>query len=148
MIELYAKLTRSVEEILSLLNAPITSNSSVSQDPIDSTEAIIYYGGVIQRTTIIESPNGYGLTYTCFNLKRMSTPHNYSFNQLFNNISEILACGDRKQVTEIDYRRPTRVVNRKLVHDTVQIQNDADVQQMINRWKSTQLLNPSVQRED
>jgi len=78
----------------------------------------------------------------------MLIPHNCSFNQLFHNISEILACGDRKQVTEIDYRRPARVVNRKLVHDTVQIQNDADVQQMINCWKSTQLLNPSVQRED
>ena len=64
MIELYAKLTRSVEEILSLLNTPITSNSSVSQDPINSTEAIIYYGGVIQWATIIESPNGYSLTPT------------------------------------------------------------------------------------
>jgi len=64
MIELYAKLTRSPEEILSLLNAPIIFNSSVNQDPINSIEAIIYYGGVMQRATIIESPNGYGLTYT------------------------------------------------------------------------------------
>jgi len=48
MIELYAKLTRSAEEILSLLNAPITSNSSVNQDPINSTKAIIYYGVVMQ----------------------------------------------------------------------------------------------------
>jgi len=30
----------------------------------------------------------------------------------------------------------------------VQIQNDADVQQMINCWKSTQLLNSSMQHED
>jgi len=30
----------------------------------------------------------------------------------------------------------------------VQIQNVVDVQQMINRWKTTQLLNLSVQRED
>jgi len=57
----------------------------------------------------------------------MSIPLNYSFNPLFHNISEILACGNRKQVTEINYRRPARVHNRKLVHDTVQIQNDADV---------------------
>jgi len=38
---------------------------------------------------------------------------------------------------ETSYRnkllRPARVVNRKFVHDIVQIQNDADVQQMINR---------------
>jgi len=86
MIELYAKLIRSVEEILSLLNAPVTSNISVNQDPINSTEAIIYYGGVIQRANIIESPNGYGLTYTCLNPKRMSIPYNCSFNQLFHNI--------------------------------------------------------------
>jgi len=78
----------------------------------------------------------------------MSTPHDCSFNQLFHNISQILTCGDRKQVKEINYRRPIRVVNRKLVHDTVQIQNDVDVQQMSNRWKSTQLLKPSVQYED
>jgi len=45
MIELHAKLTRSAEKILSLLNAPITSNSFVNQDPINLTEAIIYYGG-------------------------------------------------------------------------------------------------------
>jgi len=101
MIELYAKLTRSTEEILSLLKTLIASNSSVNQDPINSTEAIIYYGGVVQRATIIESPNGYGVTYTCLNRKRMSIPHNCSFNQLFHNISEILACGDQKQVTEI-----------------------------------------------
>jgi len=91
MIELYVKLTRSSEEILSLLNAPITSNSSVNQDPINSIEAIIYYGGVIQRATIIESPNGNILTYTSLNPKRMSIPHDSSFNQLFHNISEILA---------------------------------------------------------
>jgi len=132
MIELYAKLTRSVEEILSLMNAPITSNSFVNQDPINSTEAIIYYGGVMQRTTIIESPNGYGLTYTCLNPKRMSITHNCSFNQLFHNISEILACGDRKLVTKINYRCPARVRNQNFIHDTVQIQNDADIQQMIN----------------
>jgi len=131
MIELYAKLTRSAEEFLSLLNAPITSNSSVNQDPINSTEVIIYYGGVMQQATIIESPNGYCLTYTCLKPKRMSIPHNCSFNQLFHNISKILACGDRKQVAEINYHRPARVRNKKLVHDTVQIQNDADVQQLI-----------------
>jgi len=55
MIELYAKLTRSADEILSLMNAPITFNSFVNQGPINSTEPIIYYGGVIQRATIIES---------------------------------------------------------------------------------------------
>jgi len=87
MIELYVKLTRFVEEILSLLNAPITSNSSVNQDPINSIEAKIYYGGVMQWATIIESSNGYSLTYTCLNPKRMSIPHNCSFNQLFHNIS-------------------------------------------------------------
>jgi len=119
MVELYAKLTRSRKEILSLLKAPITSNSSVNQDPINSTEAIIYYGRVMQRATIIESPNGYDLTYTCLNPKRMSIPHNCSFNQLFHNISEILTCGDRKTVTKINYHRPTRVRNQKLVHDTV-----------------------------
>jgi len=64
MIELYAKLTRSADEILSLMNAPITFNSFVNQGPINSIEPIIYYGGVIQRATIIESPIGYDLTYT------------------------------------------------------------------------------------
>jgi len=49
-----------------------------------------------------------------------------------------------KTITEINYRHPARVVNRK----HVQIHNDVDVQQMINCWKSTQLLNPSVQCED
>jgi len=54
----------------------------------------------------------------------------------------------KNKLQKINYCCPARVLNQKLVHDTVQIQNDADVEQKINRWKSTQLLNPSVQRED
>ena len=99
MIEVYVKLTRSAEEILRLLNALTASNSTSIQDSITSTKAIIYCGGPIQRATIIGSRNGYGLTYICVNPKRMSIPHNSSFNQLCHNISEIRQYGDRKQVT-------------------------------------------------
>jgi len=139
MIEVYVKLTRSEKEILCLLNTLI---AITIQDSITSTEAIIYCGGPIQRATIIESRNGYGLTYKCVNPNRMSIPNNCSFNKLFHNILEILQYGDRKQVREINYYHPFRVVNKKLVHEIVQIQNHVDVQQMINRWKTTQLLNP------
>jgi len=48
------------------------------------------------------------------------------------------------KLQKYNYCRPPRVLNRKLVHDTIQIQNDVDVRQMINRWKNTQLLNPSI----
>jgi len=42
MIELYDKLTRSVKEILWLLNALAASNSSTNQDLINLTETILY----------------------------------------------------------------------------------------------------------
>ena len=102
MIELYAKLIISTKEILRLLDALTTSNSSTNEDPINSTKIIIYYGGLIQRATIIKGPNGYGQTYTCVNLKTMSISHNCSFSQLFHNISET-QYGDQKQVAKINY---------------------------------------------
>jgi len=35
-------------------------------------------------------------------------------------------------VTKINYRRLVRVVNQKLIHDIVKIQNDVDIKQIIN----------------
>jgi len=70
----------------------------------------------------------------------MSISYNYYFNQLFHNILEILQYGDQKQVTTINYQGLVIVVNQKLVYNTIQIQIDFDIQQMINRWKSIQIL--------
>jgi len=46
---------------------------------------IIYYEELIQQTTIMESQHGYNLTYKCSSPTTMTIPHNYSFNNLFNN---------------------------------------------------------------
>jgi len=40
------------------------------------------------------------------------------------------------------------VVNKKIVHDLVEIKSGTDVAQMINSWKNTQLLLPSMQHKE
>ena len=44
MIEVYVKLTRSIEKKLHILNALNASNSTINKDSINSIETIIYCG--------------------------------------------------------------------------------------------------------
>jgi len=70
----------------------------------------------------------------------MSIPHNFTFDELLQKITQRIYYGTRSIVTHIDYLRPMRVVNNKLIHDTAEIKTDSDVAQMIKRWKEVQRL--------
>jgi len=50
-------------------------------------------------------------------------------------LDHTLHCGTCFVITHIDYLRPMRVADKKLIHDTTEIKTDSDVAQMIKRWK-------------
>jgi len=54
IIELYAKLTRSTEQIMTLLNQP-TPTSSTNPNTISFTQTIFYFRGISQKATIRET---------------------------------------------------------------------------------------------
>jgi len=141
MIELYVTFTRSVEEILSLLT---TNTSSSSSNSVSTSPTIIYYGGPLRGASITESPYGFGLEFGSDATKTFSIKHDCTYNELLQTITELVECGDHRIVKEIDYRRPTIIRNRRLVHDTVKIKCDFDVSQMISRWNHVQSLDQSV----
>ena len=103
MIELYVTFTRPAEEILSLLttNTPSSSSNSVSTSP-----TIIYYGGPLRVTNITESPYGFGLQFGLDATKTFSIKHDCTYNELLQTITELVKCGDRGIIKEIDYRHP------------------------------------------
>jgi len=96
MIELYAKLTRSKEEIIRLLKS-LTTSSSINPNPINSTTTIIYYEWLVKRATIIESLHDYGLTYKCSNPATMTISYNFFLNKLFGNIYQVIQYGDQNK---------------------------------------------------
>jgi len=63
IIELYATFTRSIKEILSLLK-PTPLASSKNPNPILCSLVIIYFGGPLKKSSIMESPCGYSLTFS------------------------------------------------------------------------------------
>lgn len=64
MIELWT-CRMSTKRIMMFLNSSTTNYST--NPNIIFIEAIIYFSGLIQRVTIMENPNGYNLTYKCYN---------------------------------------------------------------------------------
>ena len=152
VIEIYVIFPRSTEHILMLLNPPTSTSSSNSSSsnppppPVTATEAILYFGGPLQHATIMDCPHGYGIMFKCLHPRKMMIQHEWTFHQLFHRVSEVLDYGDRKQITEITYRRPIRVIQQRLIYDSVEIKNDEDVKQMIKRWHKTLQLKSNVQR--
>jgi len=51
-------------------------------------------------------------------MKTFSIKHDCIYNELLQTITELVECGDRRIVKEVDYRRPATIRNRRLVHDT------------------------------
>jgi len=70
--DLYAKLTRSTKQVMTLLNQP-TLTSSTNPNANTFGKIILYFKGITQRVIIMKSPHGYNLTYRCNNLKTMTT---------------------------------------------------------------------------
>jgi len=144
MIELYVTFTRSPEEILSLLTTNTPSSSSSNSLPTSPT--ILYYGGPLRGAGIKESRSGFGFEFRSDATKTFSIRHDCTYNELLQTVTQLVECGDRRVVKQIDYRRPSTIHNRRLFHDTAEIKCDFDVSQMINRWKHVQSLDQSVKK--
>ena len=147
IIELFVTLTRSADEILTLLR-PTHSSSSTIPNPTPCSPTKLYYGGPLRRADITDSPYGYGLYFKSNTTVTMSIPHNFTFDDLLQKIMQKTHCGTRLLITHIIYLRPMKIFNNRLIHDTTQIKTDTDVEQMINRWKEVQCLDLSVARPD
>ena len=78
----------------------------------------------------------------------MSIPHNFTFDELQHKKAQRIGCGGCFVITYIDYLRPVRVVDKKIIHDMAEIKTDSDIAQMIKRWKQVQCLYPFVARLD
>ena len=101
MIELYVTFTRSPEEIISLLttNTILTSSSN----SVPTLPTIIYYCGPLRGAGITESPSGFGLEFGSDATKTFSIRHDCTYNELLQTITQLVECGDRRVVKQIDY---------------------------------------------
>jgi len=85
IIELFVTLTRSADEILTLLR-PTHSSSSTIPNPTPCSPTKLYYGGPLRRADITDSPYGYGLYFKSNTTVTMSIPHNFTFDDLLQKI--------------------------------------------------------------
>jgi len=132
IIKLFVKFTRSADKILTLLQ-PTPSSSSMISNPILRSPTKLYYGGLLRRANITNSLYGYGIYFRSNAIVTMSISHNFTFDELQHKITQIIGCGTHFVITHIDYLRPVRIVDKKLIHGMVEIETDNDVAQIIKR---------------
>jgi len=130
IIELCVTFTRLEYEILRLLHR-IPHCSSLDVKEKQRTRIILYFCGHLKWATILECPYGHCLMFRSKAAVYMSISHDYTFVHLLDKILHGIGCEDKKEVTEVSYRRAIKVVNNCLFHDIVEIKCDRDVVQMI-----------------
>jgi len=102
IIEFFVTLTKSLKEILSLLQRS-SSSVATNLNLIQRSTLILYFGRLLKRATIMECPYGFGLIFRSDVFVVMSIHHNFTFNDLLKKITQGFGCGDHKKVTEISY---------------------------------------------